>query len=357
IKVLLSVLFIPVVISCSTAPERKGVNTQIKGDTVKKDKKIKYDVKKKIKLSISPLHVAVKSGKVKAVIKLIRKGNDVNAKDINLNTPMHYAVEWGHKRIISVLIKNGADVNALNIYKCSPLSYSMSTQVSRILINKGARINQRDMWNETYLHAAAENGIYSIVRLALQKGALIDAKNYQGDTPLHLAVHYASTSSHFRIIKELIKRGSDINVKNNYGWSPLHLAVQKGNIKITRFLIKKGANINGGTLKYHKKFNVREKSTALHIAVREFSSSLRIIKLLIKKGADLELKDKSGMTPLGLAMEELNKPDSEYYGTLKEKLRKRKGLKKVIELLKKIMTEKHKKVVLKSFYRYITFVR
>ena len=46
------------------------------------------------------------------------------------------------------------------------------------------------------------------------------------------------------VIKELVRAGADVNVVNKYGSTPLLEALRYGNQEVARFLIKKGADYN-----------------------------------------------------------------------------------------------------------------
>lgn len=90
--------------------------------------------------------------------------------------------------------------------------------------------------------------------------------------------------------KTSIIRGIKSIVKNPFN-EPLKLAIIKGNLDIVKLLIEKGANIN---VKYDL-YN-----TPLHIAM--INGNLEIVKLLIEKGADVNAKNETNDTPLHIAM-------------------------------------------------------
>ncbi len=65
-----------------------------------------------------------------------------------------------------------------------------------------------------------ESGDYNKVRLALNFGADLDAKDNQNWTPLHRA----SWNNHIEIARLLIDKGADVEAKNNKGLTPLYWA-------------------------------------------------------------------------------------------------------------------------------------
>ena len=82
-----------------------------------------------------------------------------------------------------------------------------------------------------------------------------------------------------------IKKYRDTNYNTN-----LHRSVLKNNIKFVEYFIKKGLNIN----KKNKNGN-----TALHLAfkIRNYD----IIKLLLENGASIKIKNNKGITPFDIA--------------------------------------------------------
>ena len=61
----------------------------------------------------SKLLNAAERGDIDKVKHLINEGADVNAKDVYEKTPLHWAAEKGHKEIVEILLKKGANVNSV----------------------------------------------------------------------------------------------------------------------------------------------------------------------------------------------------------------------------------------------------
>ena len=59
-----------------------------------------------------------------------------------------------------------------------------------------------------------------MVKYFVEKGANIEAKNNDGDTPLH----YACLNQKTEIVKYFIEKGANIEAKNKNGNTPLHYA-------------------------------------------------------------------------------------------------------------------------------------
>ena len=161
------------------------------------------------------------------------------------------------------------------------------TSVRVLLEKQPALINAKNKDGQTPLHIAATNGRKEVVELLLEKGADVNAKdNYEG-TPLHWAAYYG----HKEVAELLLSKGAAINAKERKGWTPIHYAVWKGHKELAELLISSGADIDTKQM---------EDSTPLHIAA--MNNNKEMVELLIAKGAKSDAKDQKGNTPLQYAI-------------------------------------------------------
>jgi len=125
---------------------------------------------------------------------------------------------------------------------------------------------------------ASMYGKQEVVKLLIEVGADINAKDSDGDTVLM----YASQKDYYiNVVKLLIKAGADVNAKNNFEETALMWASKNDNKEIVKLLIEAGADVNA-----KNKF----KNTALMLA--SINNHLNIVKLLIKAGANINNKNK-----------------------------------------------------------------
>jgi ankyrin repeat protein len=80
-----------------------------------------------------------------------------------------------------------------------------------------------------------------IVQVLLERGAVIDLQDNDGNTPLLQA-----TNVRLDVVQVLLDGGADVNVnlQNKYGMSPLHSAASDGNLEIVQVLLERGADVN-----------------------------------------------------------------------------------------------------------------
>lgn len=101
----------------------------------------------------------------------------------------------------------------------------------------------------------------------------------------------AATIGNTDAVRRLIKEGADINAKDWDGLTPLDYAAETGNTEIVLHLINNGANVEGGSSRifgYH--------TTTLHLAPDMGHTEIAL--LLINRGADVNAKGYLDITSL-----------------------------------------------------------
>jgi ankyrin repeat protein len=231
---------------------------------------------------------------------LIARGADINSKDYPV---LNSAINQERKDLSEFLIQRGADVNAKDQWGNTSLYLAIRNDdldIMNILIANGAEVDikhTRGGMEETALHYAAIRGRTEAVRVLLEAGANINAKNDNGQTALHAPLDVRNSDYRkYRLSKDtlevLLAKGADVNLKDKDGRTPLHLVAKLVDRDIVELILDKGADVNAK--------DDESGFTALHHAAR--FGNRNAAELLIARGADINAKDKQGHTPLQIAV-------------------------------------------------------
>lgn len=139
--------------------------------------------------------------------------------------------------------------------------------------------------------AASRGKRTQIVRLLAHNPLLINDYAEDGFQPLGLACFFG----HYETAEFLIKAGAAINLqsRNALKAAPIHSASDAGYPKIVSLLLKNGADPN---------LRDQAGNTSLHIAAQNGNKELT--HLLLLNGADLSMHNKDGKLAVDLASEE-----------------------------------------------------
>ena len=113
--------------------------------------------------------------------------------------------------------------------------------VVKLLLEKGAAVNQMDEFGQAPLFLAAGEGHRDVVELLLAKGAAVNQTGVEGRSPLLLA----SERGHRDVVELLLAKGAAVNLtEDTLGWSSLFVAAEKGHRDVVELLLAKGAAVN-----------------------------------------------------------------------------------------------------------------
>jgi len=261
----------------------------------------------KDELGNTPLHNLAKSlgsgiSRNRNILKmLIDYGADVNDLNKNHETPLDMAVDYHEPEIADLLRKHGGKHGSIN-----GAAVGGDTEAVKEFLATGTDVNAKNYYGETPLHLAGKHGQKEIAELLIAEGADVNAKNNYGKTPLH----HSSGAGHREIVELLIAGGSDVNAKAEDDETPLDLA--KRHPETAELLRKRGGKhgtihtaARGGSIEEVKQHltaggdvNAKTKyeETPLHLA-----TEWGLVELLIAKNANVNAKNDFGATPLDLA--------------------------------------------------------
>jgi uncharacterized protein len=209
----------------------------------------------------------------------------------------------GCPEIVEALLAWGADVHTKDGNGDSPLFMAIDQQdikSIKLLLDHGARVNDRDQAGETPLmRSAKKRGNLEIVQLLLEAGAQVNAVDPSGATAFMWAARkHAGTY----MLEALVRSGSTVEFHDTHGFTPLLYTIASRYSGEVELMIRCGANPKAVT---------QSGQTALMLLFEADdnedhwpypSEELEICDRLLKKGVDINAQDNKGKTALMYAI-------------------------------------------------------
>jgi len=244
---------------------------------------------------------------------LEKLGNTINLPYNRGNTALHWAVICNDLERVRKLA-NEQTINKLNEFKHTPVY--IATMYSRAEIME---VLVKEFKADPPLHVAVSDGNFETVRLLVEElGVSVDQTNKLGKTALDLANSLAESveSKELRDIVNYLKEKADpsssaVKVQTEVkGYTPLHSTApvaedRIGDFKSLHLAIHNGDIENVRKLANKQTVNQRDYAgqTSLHVAISSMKSKdTEIPEVLIKSGANVDQQDNEGGAPLHWAV-------------------------------------------------------
>lgn len=133
----------------------------------------------------------------------------------------------------------------------------------------------------------AQKESFILISELIEQGADVNYKGPNDLTPLH----NAAVSGNASAVELLLSEGADINAVSGGMETPLHLACNLQRVQTVRLLLENGASPNASA----------KGVTPLHLSVKDGREARSVIEMLLKAGADRELRTADGLTALDIA--------------------------------------------------------
>lgn len=273
----------------------------------------------------TPLHAAAENGHSQAVSLLVEHGADVNAKTYrHSHTPLDRAAAKNHTDTVSTLLSQKANLDAkVNDLQLSPLHHAcknMNFKMAQALLDHGADINSISYVYQNYvgynslnplMYALLDKNSFkfdtdsaaqvTLVKMLMEQGATIDITYDQIFSHIDtLVLPNPGTSSTASVS---IIQTPKFNPELSLGRNKLHEAASQMKVDYHNgSLAKDIADLELKIIENPKWINVQDDFglSPLHYLLQygPFDNTDEAIDLFIKAGANLELEDILGHTPL-----------------------------------------------------------
>jgi ankyrin repeat protein len=241
----------------------------------------------------SPLAEAAARGDSRGLLALLDAGADPNVPDRDGTPALHWAVRVGDRDTAERLVRAGADVDAASRYGVTPLQLAIAAgdaALTRWLLEAGADARQPDRAGEPPLLQAARAGHAEAATALLEHGVAVDTRDSSfGQTALMIAARHG----HRALAELLLDAGADIDAATAAEEPPRFIPPSESPPGLSKGIgiVRAGWPEGRG-----KRFPAGGGKTALLYAARE--GHLGVARALVERGANLELADDNGVTPL-----------------------------------------------------------
>uniref|UniRef100_A0ABD2XCS0 Uncharacterized protein n=1 Tax=Trichogramma kaykai TaxID=54128 RepID=A0ABD2XCS0_9HYME len=281
----------------------------------------RFDVNYTDEVGFTHFHAACMYGCYYTVQKFLNHGHDPNCIERGTSfTPLHYSVTYENPEVTELLLSRGANPNLADADGSTPLHIICSSSIfdeksAKMLFQMSDRrfqpvqVDARDKFGETPLHKAYRHRNKHAIEFLLRHDADPNASNTDRSTPLHVCctgdrVNYDLVNILFMYSNEKY-HPVQINARDIVGDTPLITALVHHQKKAVKLLLRRGANPNLA--------NNRGR-TPLHYICENFHGGTNMAKLFFEIIDDkehlvkIDAEDQWGYTPLKAAVATLN-PD------------------------------------------------
>ena len=247
----------------------------------------------------TPLNSAIKRKNIAMAKFLIEKGANVlppassRGKHHEFENPLKLASSNCLEEIVALLVEKGADVNE----GVRPAIAKSNFKIAKYLIQKGAYPTSSLFWITQFVFASDfpehTDIIVELTNLVIERGANINERDQIGCTSVESPLLYAVEKSKGQmnpLIKLLLDKGARIKISDITWMLNIH------QVEVAKFLID---NISTSDLLKISYVDDRDKEILHLVVTRGYYNEA---KILIEKGANIELKDRYGYTPLEVAV-------------------------------------------------------
>ncbi|XP_069972152.1 transient receptor potential cation channel subfamily A member 1 homolog isoform X2 [Penaeus vannamei] len=226
------------------------------------------------------IHQLAEMGNTEVIQLKVQNQENVDLLNSDQLAPLHYATRYNQVNTVKLLLENGAEVNVKGLDDLTPLHFAArmkprqtkakpeSPPLEDSQVESGTQPDAPQASTPTTPTTPSESTEESMVRLLAKHGALLDAQDKYGQTPLH----FASMTGNLAAARDLIRCGAVVEIEDNQQMTPIIVAATYGYTDIVRLLL------------IQAKANIRQadssKQNALHRAAK--GGHLEIVKMMIQ---------------------------------------------------------------------------
>ncbi|XP_067318232.1 ankyrin repeat domain-containing protein 61-like [Anolis sagrei] len=181
-----------------------------------------------------PLHLAIVTGYPHIIPGLLKRGAQINDRDMAGRTALHLASEVLNLEAMTLLLRCGANVNlitpatretalhlAVRSSSCKAgIILAAGSKCVELLLFNGANIHMKDWKGQEAIHKACRNGREDIIKLLFNYGADVNSLTPEEESPLFLFLEKPSNLRKLNVLRELLRLTYPLKLMNSKGHLP-----------------------------------------------------------------------------------------------------------------------------------------
>jgi len=192
----------------------------------------------------TPLRKAAQAGHTKTVACLVDHGADLNAADNKGNTPLLAATKMLHTKTVACLVEHGADSNAANHSGTTPLHWAVwrrHTKIACFLAEHGA--SPIPVASPTLKDKETTKSDEPSSKQISRKGKVAESAFVKSfEVVQAMALNEVAEHGNIELIQQLLEQRANVNAADYVGHTPLHVAVINRQEELASWLVEYGAD-------------------------------------------------------------------------------------------------------------------
>ena len=236
----------------------------------------------------------------------------LDEKDLFGDTLLDIALNFADVEALKILLERNVDVNKINNHGNRPLhnlillsEYKNLDDVltcAELLLDNGASVLRENDMGETPVLSAIRGNYIEILELFIKRNLKLDLKDGYGNGPLHIAAYSCypeNEEKKKKIFKLLLDAGVENNIKNDNGYTPTDILANQRVNPILFSILK-------GEYDFDNPNSIRNLTSAMSLHSAILSNNYDIIKAHLEMGTDTdeiseENNNSYALSPLGVA--------------------------------------------------------
>ncbi|XP_071096613.1 serine/threonine-protein phosphatase 6 regulatory ankyrin repeat subunit B-like [Haliotis cracherodii] len=283
----------------STETEKAGLIEEIISEEGAIPRNDNYSVAFENMVGYTPLHIAIINSNWKMVVCLLKKGADVRIQPSRKEIIPNYI--WDRYipfEVFKLLIEHGWNLTLVgdSIQMFTNIAFKHFWKSMALILEKGfVNVNSKDQCGSTALHRSCRS--WRCLKVLLEHDVKVNMQNREGQTAMHILADENQSQGKLDL---LLRNGADPNIKDMMGDTPLLIACRRSSGSRSKKHIEEKLS----ELKGRKRKDMRAYYNWKMLTSRMYLNGS--VKVLLKHGADGNIRNRDGFAALHVAVERSN---------------------------------------------------